>query len=47
MAGVVMLAKKDGTANVNLPPSSEPNDSTRVMENVITAIRVGALWTTT
>jgi hypothetical protein len=23
----MMLAKKDGTANVNLPPSSEPNDS--------------------
>jgi hypothetical protein len=27
MAGAMMLAKKDGTANVNLPPSSEPNDS--------------------
>ncbi len=27
MAGAMMLAKKDGTEHVNLPPSSEPNDS--------------------
>ena len=27
MAGAMMLAKKDGTENVNLPPSSEPDDS--------------------
>ena len=27
MAGAMMLAKKDGTDNLNLPPSSEPTDS--------------------
>lgn len=27
MAGAMMLAKKDGTEHVNLPPSSEPDDS--------------------
>lgn len=26
MTGAMMLAKKDGTADLNLPPSSEPND---------------------
>src|SRR5690606_14507004 len=26
MTGAMMLAKKDGAADVNLPPSSEPND---------------------
>ncbi len=28
MAGAMMLAKKDGTEHVNLPPSSEPKENT-------------------